>query len=89
MFTDWRPKKGGEAFNAGGTVYRVDDAKRILRAIPRESVELAVEGLRQWSQECSPEEVNDLVDLTVPVICLPDGFPIDGWSRIKVALDRG
>ena len=93
-FTDWRPNTAdsSERFRFGRTVWWVDAAKRILVAAPRASQLLTVADWRGMAGLLDSKSHPTSVDLSVPVICAQFGqghLPIDGWSRIRRAIEAG
>jgi hypothetical protein len=91
MFTDWRDDLGTETATATDGHYDVRKAKQILKAHPRECVEVELtqfEDLLKRLAGCSYSGV----DTNVPLILIPVGDrkePIDGWSRIRKAKEAG
>jgi hypothetical protein len=92
MFIDWRPAKQGhsEYFQLGSNQWRVEKAKEILRNKPRKSKLLVV---ADWKGLCEVvEKKANPVDLKIPIICARFGkkfIPIDGWNRIRLAVQKG
>jgi hypothetical protein len=71
--------------------FNVKAAKRILKASPRESVNLNVADYAAMRKMLAGVSYAS-VDMDVPVIVVKvnGGFlPIDGWSRIAKALETG
>jgi hypothetical protein len=92
IFTDWKPVTEGysEYFQFGNMYWNIEQAKRILIAKPRRSGSLPVADWKGFSAltGCKPGSV----DLSIPVICVKFGngyLPVDGWNRIRLALNTG
>lgn len=89
MFTDWKGDPG-DSCSFMGWSWSVYKAKEILRAHPRESFDLEVDGYRELLKMQSGFS-NNRVDFSVPIICvkLNQGLlPIDGWNRILAATQQ-
>jgi hypothetical protein len=91
IFTDWDTERE-ETFNFLGITFDVREARRILKARPRESRLLEVHKYQALLDMISGFSPASKIDLDVPVICLAVGkgsFPIDGWNRILEATRQG
>jgi hypothetical protein len=94
MFLDWDENKGsaGNAeFQFG--IYDVSEAKRILKAAPRDSVELEVAGyaaMLKMITGTGSATTADYWKVPLIVVKVNAGYlPIDGWGRIAKAIDLG
>jgi hypothetical protein len=70
----------------------VDVAKRLLAAAPRPCHRLTVAEWRGMAGLLDAKPAPAAVDLGVPVICAQFGqgyLPIDGWTRIRQAIEAG
>jgi hypothetical protein len=94
MFTDWDENKGssGPAGFVFGS-FDVGNAKRILKAYPREDHPLELAGYSALSKMIAgTNSSSQSINLEVPLICVQVGtglLPIDGWGRIAEATARG
>ena len=91
IFTDWDTERE-ETFNFLDITFDLREARRILKAQPRESRLLEVHKYQALLDMISGFSPASRIDLEVPVICLAVGkgsFPIDGWNRILEATRQG
>jgi hypothetical protein len=80
-----------EEFYYGSNVWDVRKAKRLIFKNKREKQEFEVNSVK-WLLESGQINVdisNKDVDLSIPLIVLANGFPIDGWHRIEKAIEEG
>ncbi len=95
FFADWKQTYAdkSEWFCFGLNEWSIDKAKMKLKTKPRRTWPLNVKdwkGIAQIMNE--PKPLGKKIDMSVPVICIPFGtgwLPIDGWSRIRLAISRG
>ena len=94
MFRDWDEHKGssGSAYFQLG-VFDVTEAKHILKAAPRESIELEVAGYAAMlKMMAGVGSASCTIDWDVPLILVKVNagcLPIDGWGRIAKAIQQG
>jgi hypothetical protein len=91
QFTEWETDRS-TPFYFFGTTWNVGEAQRILARKQRDNYWLYVADFLGFiinSQNLNP---GVQTDLNVPVITVRVGnawFPIDGWNRIRKAIDTG
>jgi hypothetical protein len=94
MFRDWDENKGSSGlahFQFG--IFDVTEAKRILKAAPRDAVELEVAGyaamLKLMTVVGSATTADYWKDPIIVVKVNAGLLPIDGWGRIAKAIEQG
>jgi hypothetical protein len=91
IFTDWDTTQN-TPFYFFGRGWKVGDAQRMLANKPREAYWLNVSDFKGFIINSMTLNPGPHTDLSVPVITVRIGnawFPIDGWNRIKKAIDTG
>lgn len=93
MFLDWDENKGSAGlahFQFG--VFDVTEAKRILKAAPRDSIELEVAGyaaMMKMMTGVGSARTSDYSKVPLIVVKVNAGYlPIDGWGRIAIAIEH-
>lgn len=96
-FSDWNQNhikgKGSEWFCLGLNEWSIDYAKHVLKNKPRKSWPLNVKDWKGVAEIMNKQKpLGKHINTGVPVICIPFGtgwLPIDGWSRIRLAIKQG